>query len=108
MPTSTTPCPATSAAAGPISAYARPSGRPRPADREAMMIIDRTASNASGRNEMTSENALSRRSLLQIGAAAGGGFMLSLGLPLAAVEAEAGTDQAFAPNAFVSIGRDGR
>ena len=50
---------------------------------------------------------LSRRGFLQAGAAAGGGFMLSLRLPLAGGEAAAADAGAFAPNAFVRIDRDG-
>lgn len=47
---------------------------------------------------------LSRRGFLHVGAAAGGGLMLSLSLPLAAQAA----GDAFVPNAFVRIGADGR
>src|SRR5262249_11465498 len=50
-------------------------------------------------------NSLSRRAFLQAGAAAGGGLMLSLRLPLASGEAEAA--DGFAPNAFVRIEREG-
>lgn len=49
-------------------------------------------------------NDLSRRGFLHVGAAAGGGLMLSLSLPLAAQAA----GDAFVPNAFVRIGADGR
>lgn len=48
---------------------------------------------------------LSRRNFLRVGAAAGGGMMMSLSLPLAA---EPAGDRAFAPNAFVRIGEDGQ
>ncbi len=72
------------------------------------MIIDHQASRASGRGELPSANALSRRSFLRAGAAAGGGLMLSLSLPFATGEAEAAVDETFAPNAFVRIGRDGQ
>jgi isoquinoline 1-oxidoreductase subunit beta len=51
---------------------------------------------------------LSRRSFLQAGAAAGGGLMLSLRLPLANGEAEAADADGFAPNAFIRIADDGQ
>ena len=54
----------------------------------------------------SSQMGLSRRGFLQAGAAAGGGFMLSLRLPLAGRDAVA-AEGAFAPNAFVRIGNDG-
>ncbi len=56
--------------------------------------------------EPSAQTRLSRRGFLQAGAAAGGGLMLSLRLPLAGSEAQAG-EGAFAPNAFVHIGHDG-
>src|SRR5262245_17109797 len=107
MPTSRTQWPGTSAAAGPTRAFATRSSRQR-AEREATMITDHQASQASGRHEQPSATALSRRSLLRAGAAAGGGLMLSLSLPLATGEAAAATGEAFTPNAFVRIGRDGQ
>jgi isoquinoline 1-oxidoreductase beta subunit len=61
------------------------------------------AAAASGRSSTTE---LSRRGFLQAGAAAGGGLMLSLRLPRAGGEAQAG-EGAFTPNAFVQIDRDG-
>src|ERR1700692_2155480 len=51
---------------------------------------------------------LTRRSFLQAGAAAGGGLMLSLRLPLANGEAEAADGDGFAPSAFIRIGGDGQ
>src|SRR5262249_17213149 len=48
----------------------------------------------------------SRRVFLQAGAAAGGGLMLTLRLPLATGEAQ--TADSFAPNAFVRIERNGQ
>jgi isoquinoline 1-oxidoreductase beta subunit len=53
-------------------------------------------------------NGLSRRRLLQVGAAAGGGLMLSLNLPFSNHPAEAAADDGFAPNAFIRLGSDGR
>jgi isoquinoline 1-oxidoreductase subunit beta len=72
------------------------------------MIIDPQACRASDRGELPAANALSRRSLLRAGVAAGGGLMLSLSLPFATGEAEAAIDESFTPNAFVRIGRDGQ
>src|SRR5262245_39142196 len=108
MPRSTTRCPATSAAAGPTPAFAKPSSTPPRADREVTMIIDHQASRASDLGGLPSANVLSRRSFLQAGAAAGGGLMLSLSLPVASGEAEAAVDGTFMPNAFVRIGGDGQ
>jgi len=51
---------------------------------------------------------LTRRSLLQAGAAAGGGLMLSLRLPFAKGDAEAADADGFAPNAFIRIQGDGQ
>jgi isoquinoline 1-oxidoreductase beta subunit len=51
------------------------------------------------------QRAVSRRAFLQAGAAAGGGLMLSLSLPPAA---ESAGTSAFAPNAFIRIGGDGK
>ncbi|WP_287286477.1 molybdopterin cofactor-binding domain-containing protein, partial [Mesorhizobium sp.] len=44
---------------------------------------------------------------MRVGAAAGGGLLLSLNLPFATGEAEA-TGNVFAPNAFFRIGSDGK
>lgn len=61
------------------------------------MMFDRFAS-----------RGLPRRKLLQAGAAAGGGLMLSLSLPLADRQAAAADTDGFNPNAFVRIEGDGR
>jgi isoquinoline 1-oxidoreductase subunit beta len=71
------------------------------------MIIDHVASSPVGPSGSPSARGVSRRRFLQAGAAAGGGLMLSLGLPLANREAGAAGD-VFAPNAFIRIGRDGQ
>jgi isoquinoline 1-oxidoreductase beta subunit len=54
---------------------------------------------------------VSRRQFLTAGAAAGGGLLLGWHLdagPRTLVAAAKGTPSAFAPNAFIRIGRDGR
>jgi isoquinoline 1-oxidoreductase beta subunit len=51
---------------------------------------------------------LTRRSFLRAGAAAGGGLMLSLRLPIASGKAEAADADGFAPNAFIRIADDGQ
>ncbi|MEA2945290.1 MAG: isoquinoline 1-oxidoreductase subunit beta [Alphaproteobacteria bacterium] len=77
------------------------------------MILDQLTSRAAGADQSPSANGLSRRGFLQAGAAAGGGLILSLRLPLADGAAEAAGAQAadanvFAPNAFIRIEGDGR
>src|SRR5712671_7139978 len=104
IPTSTTRCPATSAAAAPMPAFAKRSSRPRSrARREADMTLDHPLAAA---NRSPSAHALSRRGFLRAGAAAGGGLMLSLSLPFAHHDAEAA--DGFAPNAFIRIEPDGQ
>jgi len=54
---------------------------------------------------------LNRRAFLKAGAAAGGGLLLSVRLPVSMRDAEAASPTAadrFAPNGFIRIGRDGR
>ena len=65
-------------------------------------------SQADDASRSPSANGFSRRAFLQVGAAAGGGLMLSLRLPLAHDAAEAAEADGFAPNAFVRIERDGQ
>ncbi len=72
------------------------------------MIRDHITSRAAGSAWLSSANGLSRRRLLQAGAAVGGGLMLSLSLPFANSEAEAAGADGFAPNAFIRIGGDGQ
>ena len=72
------------------------------------MILDRLASSAAGSGRSPSADGLSRRKLLQAGAAAGGGLLLSLSLPVANDEAEAAGGDGFARNAFIRIGGDGQ
>jgi isoquinoline 1-oxidoreductase subunit beta len=70
------------------------------------MNHEHIASPVSRTDRPSPTNGLSRRAFLQAGAAAGGGLMLSLRLPLANGEAEAA--DAFAPNVFIRIERDGQ
>jgi isoquinoline 1-oxidoreductase subunit beta len=70
------------------------------------MAIDHHASRTTRLGEVLSANVLSRRGFLQVGAAAGGGLMLSLSLPFGNREANAA--DAFVPNAFIRIGSDGQ
>jgi isoquinoline 1-oxidoreductase beta subunit len=70
------------------------------------MVIDHHASRTTRLGEVPSANVLSRRGFLQVGAAAGGGLMLSLSLPFGNREANAA--DTFVPNAFIRIGSDGQ
>jgi len=72
------------------------------------MIRDHIASRRRNLDQSGFANGLSRRRLLQVGAAAGGGLMLSLSLPFPSHRAEAAVADEFAPNAFIRIGSDGR
>jgi isoquinoline 1-oxidoreductase beta subunit len=72
------------------------------------MISDHITSRAVVLGRSPSASALSRRALLQAGASAGGGLMLSLSLPFANGEAKAADADDFSPNAFIRIGRDGQ
>src|ERR1700752_4364839 len=72
------------------------------------MILNHHTSQAAGSVRSPSANAPTGRAFLQVGAAAGGGLVLSLRLPLAGGEAEAAGADGFAPNAFIRIERDGQ
>ena len=72
------------------------------------MILERITSQADDPSRSLSANGFSRRTFLQAGAAAGGGLLLSLRLPLANGGAEAAGANDFAPNAFVRIEPDGQ
>jgi isoquinoline 1-oxidoreductase subunit beta len=86
-----------------MSASAQRSSRQRnQTDKEADMMRNHPASGAAR------PGSLSRRGLLQAGAAAGGGLVLSLKLPFASREAAAADAGEFAPNAFIGIGGDGQ
>ena len=72
------------------------------------MIHDRVVSRLADPDQSAAASGLSRRKFIQAGAAAGGGLMLSVSLPFADGEAQAAGAEAFAPNAFIRIGDDGR
>src|SRR5262249_15415655 len=71
------------------------------------MIRDQIAFQRRNLDQSEFANGLSRRRLLQVGAAAGGGLILSLSLPFADRHGEAAAADEFAPNAFIRIGSDG-
>src|SRR5437868_14533566 len=72
------------------------------------MDLDHTPRRVSSPGRLASANGLSRRSFLQSGAAAGGGLMLSLSLPLANGHAQVATGDSFTPNAFIRIEGNGQ
>jgi isoquinoline 1-oxidoreductase beta subunit len=69
------------------------------------MIFDHITSRRRA-PESGSGNSLSRRKLLQVGAAAGGNLMLSFTVPFG--NGEAGATGTFVPNAFIRIDTDGQ
>jgi isoquinoline 1-oxidoreductase subunit beta len=71
------------------------------------MRLDRSSSFAPAAVEASPERGLSRRTFLSAGAAAGGGLLLSVGLPTLTAGAEAAETKSFAPGAFVRIDRGG-
>src|SRR5215471_12878436 len=72
------------------------------------MILEHFTSQAANASRSLSSPNVSRRAFLQVGAAAGGGLLLSLRLPFANGEAEAAGAPGFTPNAFIRIGSDGQ
>src|ERR1700716_2350116 len=72
------------------------------------MIRDHITSHAAGSDRLPSAKDLSRRRLLQAGAAVGGGLVLGLSLPFANSGAAAAGADGFSPNAFIRIGGDGQ
>lgn len=72
------------------------------------MTADRELNRAPTEEESARARAVSRRSFLQVGAAAGGGLLLSVSLPFARDQAEAVRNFGFTPNAFIHIDSDGR
>jgi isoquinoline 1-oxidoreductase beta subunit len=71
------------------------------------MSLDHQPSRPTVPEQSGSSSAFSRRDFFRVGAAAGGGLMVSLSLPHGRCEAEAAGAIAFAPNAFIRIGGDG-
>jgi isoquinoline 1-oxidoreductase subunit beta len=72
------------------------------------MILNHLTSPAADPGRSPSASGLSRRRFLKVGAAAGGGLVLSLNVPFARAEAEVAEAERFAPNAFIRIGDDGQ
>jgi len=72
------------------------------------MILESFSSQAGSASRSLSLPNVSRRAFLQVGAAAGGGLLLSLSLPFPNRDDQAAAADGFAPNGFVRIGSDGR
>jgi hypothetical protein len=71
------------------------------------MTVDHTASRRPHPDQTEPGSSLTRRRFLRTGAAAGGGLLLSVKLPLSNGEAEAAKEARFAPNAFIRIDTSG-
>jgi isoquinoline 1-oxidoreductase beta subunit len=72
------------------------------------MNLDSFASRVADRDASGSARGYSRRGFLRAGAAAGGGLIVTLSLPLARGQAETEGAGAFAPNAFVRVDGNGQ
>lgn len=72
------------------------------------MIVDDITPSPTKGDRAAPAKSLSRRSVLQVGAAIGGGLLLSLNLPFGRSEARAVDADHFAPNAFIRMDKDGR
>jgi isoquinoline 1-oxidoreductase subunit beta len=72
------------------------------------MILDHFTSQRNVAEQFGAAHGVSRRTFIRAGAAAGGGLMLSLTLPVAGGEAKSGNADAFVPNAFIRIDGEGQ
>ena len=72
------------------------------------MIFGHLTHCGAGFARSPSADGLSRRRFLQVGAAAGGGLLLSLSLPPGKSDAESAGADGFVPNAFIRIGSGGQ
>src|SRR5882757_7780105 len=72
------------------------------------MMFGDLMSKVRSAGRLSTAKALSRRALLQAGAAAGGGLMLSFSLPFADDTAAAPSADAFVPNGFIRIATNGQ
>jgi len=72
------------------------------------MLVDQLTNSAEAAATASASGAHSRRDFLKVGAAAGGGLLLSFSLRSSSGGAFAAEAQAFEPSAYVRIGRDGK
>jgi isoquinoline 1-oxidoreductase subunit beta len=72
------------------------------------MILNHNTSRSRDQDQSALANNLSRRRLLQAGAAVGGGLLLGVSLPFPNGGAEPAGGDGFAPNAFIRIDGDGQ